>query len=495
MQASPVVHQDQSETTPRRQLTLVDSTCIIVGIIVAAAIYRSSPVVAAQAPGEFWLLGFWLLGGLLSLVGALCYVELATAFPHEGGDYIYLTRAFGRPTGFVFGWSQLWIVRPGSIGAMAYAFADYANRIWPQAEGNRAMLVTLAYASGAIAALTAVNLLGIREGKWTQNILTAVKILGLLAVISVGLSCVAPVDSQDAVSAASLDSTSEARSDSAVEPATMTTDSTAATSADSSPARPPQLSLGAFGFAMILVLFAYGGWNEMAFVSAEVQNPHRNILRALLLGTVAVMVVYLLVNMAFLHALGLRGACHATAAADVLALAIGPWAGRTISLLICISALGAINGQIITGARIYYAMGNDHRLYGWLGRWDARRGQPIRSLWIQGAITLALVIGFGLYPNGFERMVIFTTPAFWFFLMLVSVSVFVLRYREPNVERPFRVPGYPLTPVLFGLSCAFMVYSSVSYAIEKSSWEAIWSIAFLFLGVAMSLCDPAARRS
>ena len=176
-----------------------------------------------------------------------------------------------------------------------------------------------------------------------------------------------------------------------------------------------------------------------------------------------------------------------------LELGIGRWAGQAISLLICISALGAINGQIFTGARIYYAMGSEHRLYAWLGRWNARRGTPVASLLIQGAITLALVVWFGLGQEGFESMVKFTTPGFWFFLMLVGVSVFVLRRREPNVERPYRVPGYPLTPLLFSLSSAFMVYSNVAYAVRNGSWEALWSIAILLVGVAMSFYRPPVR--
>jgi amino acid transporter len=242
--------------------------------------------------------------------------------------------------------------------------------------------------------------------------------------------------------------------------------------------------------ALVFVLFAYGGWNEMAFVSAEVKNPRKNILRALLIGTLAVAAIYLLANLAFLCALGFEGTRHATVATDVLRLGIGPRAGQAISVLICISALGAINGQIFTGSRIYYAMGRDHRLYAWLGRWNARRGTPICSLLIQGAITLALCVCFGLSRNGFESMVTFTTPGFWFFLALVGISVFVLRRRDPQIERPYRVLGYPLTPIVFCLSCSFMVYSSVTYAFANRSWEAIWSIAILALGVAMSFYRP-----
>lgn len=437
---------------PSRELTLFDSTCIIVGIIIGSGIYRTSPAVAGLAPNVTWLIGLWLLGGLLSLIGAVCYAELATAYPKEGGDYIYLTRAFGRPVGFLFAWCQLWIVRPGSIGAMAFLFADYANQIWPQAEGPTAAYVLVAYAAGSIVALTAVNIFGVREGKWTQNTLTTAKVLGLATIVAVGFTHPAPP---------------------------MLPPTTAPASG---------LSLADFGMAMVFVLFAYGGWNEMAFVSAEVKNPTKNILRALVIGTLAVTAIYVLANLAFLFALGLDGTRHATVATDVLRLGLGRWAGQAISALICISALGAINGQIFTGSRIYYAMGNDHRLYAWLGRWNARRGTPVCSLLIQGAITLALSVWFGLSRDGFESMVKFTTPGFWFFLAMVGVSLFVLRRRDSATERPYRVPGYPLTPAIFCLSCAFMAYSSVAYAIENRSWEAVWSIAILLLGVVMCAC-------
>jgi len=432
---------------PREELTLFDSTCIIVGIIIAAGIYRSSPVIAQLVPNVAWLIGLWLLGGVLSLVGALCYTELGTAFPKEGGDYVYLTRAFGNRTGFLFAWCQLWIVRPGSIGAMAYAFAEYANRIWPQAEGEAATWVLVSYATASILVLTGINILGVKEGKWTQNTLTTAKLLGLAAVVGVGFACASPMPAAQATTNAAV-----------------------------------ALDLDKIGLAMIFVLFTYGGWNEMAFVGAEVKDPKKNILRAMLIGTLAVTVIYVVVNLAFLKALGLDGARNATVAADVLALGFGRWAGSAISMLICISALGAINGQIFTGARIYYAMGSEHRLYAWLGRWDVKRGTPVCSLVIQGAITLALAVWFGLSREGFESMVKFTTPAFWFFLMLVGVSIYVLRWREPALERPYRVPGYPVTPFVFCCSCGFMVYSSMAYAIRNSSWEALWSIAILLVG-------------
>jgi basic amino acid/polyamine antiporter, APA family len=447
-----------SPAAPRRELTLFDSTCIIVGIIIGAGIYRSSPEVARLAPSTTWLIGLWLTGGAFSLIGALCYAELATTYPQEGGDYVYLTRALGRSAGFLFAWCQLWIVRPGSIGAMAYVFAEYANRIWPRADGGSVACVLVAYAAGSIVVLTVVNILGVREGKWTQNALTTAKVLGLAAIVAVGFACAAPA-----------------------------ADTPAAVPSSSG------LSMANIGLAMIFVLFTYGGWNEMAYVGAEVKEPQKNILRALLIGTLAVTAIYVLINLAFLHALGFQCVQSATVATDVLELGIGSWAGRVVSVLICISTLGAINGQIFTGARIYYAMGSEHRLYAWLGRWNARRGTPVCSLLIQGAITVALAIWFGLGQEGFESMVKFTTPGFWFFLMLVGASVFVLRWREPAVARPYRVPGYPVTPAVFCLCCAWMVYASLAYAVQNRSWEALWSIAILLVGVAMSFYKPRFR--
>ena len=290
-------------------MTLLDSTSIIVGIIIGSTIFLSSPRIAGQVPNIGWLVGVWVIGAVFSLIGALCYAELATAYPKEGGDYVFLTEAFGGKIGFLFAWVQFWIVRPGSVGTLAFVFADYANQLCPLDESYRPLLI---YAVGAVVVLSGINLLGVRAGKWTQNLLTAVKFLGLLAIVAVGMSC-----------------------------------SAAATA----PAAPPPAKQLDLGFAMIFVFLAFGGWNEMAYVSAEVRHPQKNILRALVLGTLAVAVVYIAVNLAFVHALGLAGLQQSKAvAADVLRLCIGRRAEQCISLLICITALGGINGMIFTGA-------------------------------------------------------------------------------------------------------------------------------------------------
>jgi amino acid transporter len=296
--------------------------------------------------------------------------------------------------------------------------------------------------------LTGINLLGIQEGRWTQNVLTTVKFLGLGVVCAVGLFL--------------------------------------GGAAHETVAQPSAVGTPDFGQAMILVLFVYGGWNEMAYVGAEVRNPRKNILRALVLGTLAVTLIYLAANLAFLRTLGFDEVRHSPdVAGEVLGQAFGNWSARFIKSLIAVSALGAIQGMIFTGARIYYAMGQDHRLYAWLGRWG-RRDTPVRSLVVQAAITLALVVGFGWSKGGFSTLVNFTTPVFWIFFCLVAVSLFVLRRRRPQLERPCRVPLYPILPLIFCLSCALMIYASLSWAIGHRSYEALWAIALLAVGIVLS---------
>ena len=433
---------------PRRQLTLFDSTCIIVGIIIGAGFYQTTPQVARSVGGMVPLLAVWLIGGAVALIGALCYAELTAAYPHDGGEYVFLTRAFGRRAGFLFAWGGFWVVRPGNIGAMAYVFARYAQQLLPLPLGRHA---PAAYAVGAVVALTAINVLGVRSGKWTQNLLTATKVLGLLAVFVVGL-LFAPA------------------------------------SRVATPTPVPSGSLGGFYLAMILVLFTYGGWNEISYVAAEVRDPSRNLVRALALGTGAVVVIYLLGNSAFVRALGYEGfAASKAVAADVLRLRFGARAAAAISALVCVSSLGALNGMILTGARIYYAVGADHRAYAWLGKWDGRLGTPVRSFLAQAAVTLAVVIGFGLRDQGFERMVVYTAPLFWLFFLLAGASLFALRAVEPHTPRPYRVAGYPLTPALFCLSSAFMLYASLAYALAHRAAEAWWAIGLMAAGVLASL--------
>ena len=448
---------DASSASPRRQLTLFDTTSIIVGIIIGSSVYVTAPQIANNVPDTLSFLAVWLLGGAFALIGSLCYAELATALPAEGGDYVYLSRAYGRPVGFMFAWCELWLVRPGATGSLAYVFAEYANQLVPL--GRNAPLI---YATGAVAGITAINLLGVVTGKWTQNLLTIAKLLGLAAVIVIGFAF---------------------RSQSVVQPAETPS--------------PPSVN---WGLAMIFILYAYGGWNDMAFVGAEVRDPERNIIRALVLGTCAVAGIYLLLNASFVHALGLDGVRRAPAlAADVVRLGLGSGGAKAVSALVAISALGAINGMTFTAARIYYALGTRHRLFAPLGVWNARFDGPSRALLLQGAVTLALVLWFGgatkgIAKEGFATMANFTFPPFWFFLMLVGLAVIVLRWREPELPRPYRVTGFPLPPLILSAGAGFMVWSSLVYARENLAPQAIWTVAAIVAGLAACALDHRVTR-
>jgi len=229
-------------------------------------------------------------------------------------------------------------------------------------------------------------------------------------------------------------------------------------------------SLGMFGLAMVFVLLTYGGWNEAAYISAEVRGGRRAIVPIILISILILTLIYLLVNIALLAGLGLEGLSKSSAvAADLMGKAFGPWGERTLGIFVAVAALTSINATMIVGARTNYALGRDWPALRFMGHWEGDRGSPIRGYMVQSAISLALVI-FGIWQtDGFGVMVEFTAPVFWFFLFLVGVSVFVMRVRDPNTERPFKVPLYPFTPILFVLTCAYLTYSSVTYAASKGA--------------------------
>jgi amino acid transporter len=228
------------------------------------------------------------------------------------------------------------------------------------------------------------------------------------------------------------------------------------------------------------VLFSFGGWNEMAYVAAEVKNPRRNIVRALAFGSTAVTVLYLLANGAFLYTLGYKGLATSKAVAtDCVSIVFPEIGGRLISDLVCISALGAVNGLIFTGARISYALGAEHQAFGILGRWHGRTGTPICALAVQGAIAVAIIVIFG----SFVDTILYTATAVYSFYLATSLSVIVLRYKEPKAERPYRVTGYPITTLIFCTVCVFLIYSTVSYAWNEKRGSLIMLLAILSVGV------------
>jgi basic amino acid/polyamine antiporter, APA family len=411
----------------QRKLGLWDAVSIIIGIVIGAGIYETAPLVFRNVSSPSAALAVWVLGGLLSLVGACCYAELASTYPRSGGDYVYLSRAFGRLVGFLFGWAQLTVILTGSIGMMAYVFADYAVALV-----NAPAQSAMPWAAAVVIALTLLHVLSVSIGTRAQNLLTAVKVIGVLSVVAVG--------------------------------------GWVALSRDVPPA-PPSTSVetGSLGLAMILVLYTFGGWNDAAFVAAEVRERRKNLPRALILGTLAVTLIYLLMNAAFLVALGFEGARSSRAIArDVFMNAFGAWGGAAISLLVMVSALGAASALIFTGSRLHAALGRDYSILHKLGTWHPRLGSPALALTTQLLVTLLLIVaassGFGQRHGGFDTLLRGTAPVFWAFFLLTGLSLFRLRQLEPQRERPFRVPLYPLTPLVFCGTCVYMLYSSIAYA-------------------------------
>ena len=413
---------------PQRLLRRRAAIAIIVGIVIGAGIFKTPSMVAGVTHDAGWAIVAWIAGALVSLAGALCYAELAAAYPHAGGDYHFLTRAYGRDMSFLYAGARATVINTGAIALLAFVFGDYVASVLPPAQGASAL-----WAAAIVAVLTIVNIIGLRVSAGTQNLFTLFEVGGLVAVAIAGFAA-APAG--------------------------------AATPAPFSSAPAP----GLFGLAMVFVLLTYGGWNEAAYLSAEVRGGRRAILSVLLISIAIIALAYLAVNIALLKGLGLAGLAASKApGVDVMVQGIGTQGSRVVALFVAISALTSINATMIVGARTNYATARDWPALRFMSGWDAARGTPIAALILQGIIALALV-GFGaLQHDGFEAMVEFTAPVFWTFLLLVGLALFVLRARDARTERPFRVPLYPFTPIVFCAACAWLAWSSITYAASRNA--------------------------
>jgi amino acid transporter len=437
-----------SSGQPQATLGLRDAVALIVGLVIGAGIFKAPAVVAAMSGGAGWMFAAWVLGGIVSLAGALCYAELATAYASVGGDYHFLQRAYGRSLAFLYGWARFSVITTGSIALLAFVFGDYMQQALPLVFLPSGWGATT-YAAAVIVALSALNLHGIRSGALAQGWLTIAEVGGLLLVTLAAL-VVAPAPEPPAQAA------------------------TAPVS---------------FGLAMVFVLLTYGGWNEAAYISAEVRDGPRNMVRALALSVLVITVLYLLVTWGYWKSLGLRGMAGSGAiAADVMRRAFGPAGEKLIALVVALSSLTSINGTMIVGARTGYAMGRDWRQLARLGSWDGKRGTPGVAMLVQCVAALLLVAIGAAAGSGFKSMVEFTAPVFWLFFLLTGVALFVLRRREPARPRPFRVPLFPLLPLLFCATCAYMLWSSLSYVYSRQlgGLNAAWiGVAVLALGLVL----------
>ena len=445
---------------PREVLGLGAAVAIIVGIVIGAGIFKAPAMVASMTGSAGWMFGAWLLGGLVSLVGALCYAELATAYPSAGGDYHFLRKAYGQAVSFLFAWARFAVITTGSIALLAFVFGDYMTQLLPLGSHSAAL-----YAGAAVLVLSWVNLRGIRSGTRVQNWLTVAEVGGLLVIVVAGLFLVTNGHAGRAAAAAP---------DAAATP-----------------------SASAFGMAMVFVLLTFGGWNEAAYLGAELRDRRRNMVRALVLSIAIVTLLYLLVTWAYWRGLGIEGMAQSQAlASDLLQTAFGDAGAAAIAAMIALASLTSINATMIVGARTNYAVAHDWPQLARLAEWNEDRGTPTLALLCQSAMALLLVFVGAVAGSGFTAMVEFTAPVFWLFFMLAGIALFVLRSHPSEAARPFRVPLYPLLPAIFVAVCGFMLWSSLSYAYSSTlgGLNAAWiGVAVLAVGALLLLVMRPAR--
>ncbi len=418
---------DPNQPRPQGILSVFDAITIMVGLVLGVGIFRTPSIVAGSVESEAMFILVWIVGGIITFIGALCYAELSAAHPNAGGEYHFLSRAYGRSTAMMFGWARCTVIQTGAIAAVAFMLGDYLAQLLPAGLfGPFSPFAPAIYAALAVIVLTAVNVIGTIEGKNLQVVVTFLEIGAIGAIILFGLF------------------------------------GSPETAERAAPSMPPESA--AIGMAMIFVLLTYGGWNEAAYLTGELKDAPRNIAKVLAGGTVLLVVLYTLANLALLSVLGLDGLRQSDAvAADMMRVVAGPIGERVVTVAIVVAAISTLNATIFTGSRVFYAMARDMTIMQWVGIWNGRGKTPANGQIAQGIIALALIVVGAITRDGFKAMVDYTAPVFWGFLLLVGLSLFVLRWRHPDRALPFRVPLYPVTPILFCLTCLYMLYASVTY--------------------------------
>jgi basic amino acid/polyamine antiporter, APA family len=403
-------------SAPRQLLSVPDGVFLVAGMVIGVGIFKLPGLVAGNAASTTHFFAAWIVGGLVCLCGALVYAELASRYPETGGEYTFLRRGLGEGVAFVFAWSRMTVIQTGAIAAVSFVFGEYASEIVPLGQNSNAI-----WAAIAVAALTALNLIGTVQSKGLQKVMEALLITSLLVVAIGGIVV-----------------------------------------GGAKPA-PAPASSGSFALMMIFVLYTFGGWNEGAYLAGEVRDAQRSMVKVLAGGLLLVTALYLLVNWGYYAALGLKGIAESKAiAVDTMRLIAGQSAALIVAIIVCVSALTTINAAIFTGARTNWALGRDYPAFGFLGNWRESGSTPANALIVQGAIVLALIAAGATTRDGFEAMVAYGLPVFWVFLLLTGITQFIFRARSGETPA-FRTPLYPVVPIAFLAMCAFMIWSSFDY--------------------------------
>lgn len=438
-------------TSKTAKLGLLAATAVVLGNIVGVMVFLTPSIAARHLPWDGWYLAAWAVGGGLALLGALCLGELGAMMPEAGGDYIFIREAYGDRTAFLSGWTSVVITFPGSIAAMAVGLcffqgpallgpwvrspvftldlgAYYYSVSWAQALGI-----------GLIALLTGINHLGLRLTGWVQTAITATPLV-LVLVAAVAVLFVSPTGP--------------------VPPAV------------SPVGKSPWLGLWP---AIVPIFFAYAGWNVTTYIGGEIENPGRNIPRSLILGTGLAVLAYLLVQWVFLNGMPAASMPNARfVPAEATTRLFGGWAGSLLTVVIALAVMGSLNATVLAGARISYAMAGKGMAFGLLGSESRRFSTPAAALWIQAALAALLTL-----TGRFDELVKYVVGVMLIFSCVTVASVLELRYTRPDLDRPYRVWGYPYTPLAFLLFCgAVLVFLWLG-----SPRELLWGVLITALGL------------
>ena len=425
------------ERLPRR-LGLLSAIAVLIGSTIGSGIFRTPAVIAVRVPEPLAMLGIWVLAGILVLCGALTYSELAAMFPRSGGVLVFLREGFGRLPAFLFGWTNLVIIRASALGAIATVFAEYLLRslgVNPElpANGNAVHYI----AAAAIALNAFVSYRGVDWSAMVVNVTTAARYAALALLVVIAFVAghgdfghyVAPGG---------------------------------------------ELHLGLFGLALVSVLWAYDGWADLSFVSGEVKDPERNLPRALLIGTLGVVAIYLAANAAYLYLIPIEGIQTSTlVAADAAERIVGRIGVGIVAVVVVISTFGTLAGSMLCGPRIIYAMAEEGLFFRAVARRHPRYRTPSTAILLTGALGIGFVL-----LRTFEQLTDAFVLGTWPFYALAAAAVFVLRRRRPDARRPVRTWGYPVVPALFVCAAAFLLVNAL-----VSDWNAWIPFGVILLGI------------
>jgi basic amino acid/polyamine antiporter, APA family len=444
---------EQTHPILARTLGLRDLILIVVGTVIGSGIFIVPATVLTQTDGRLGLaLGVWLMAGVLSLLGALTYGELGAADPEAGGLYVYVRDAFGPFPAFLYGWTLFFVISSGSVATLAVAFTGYLGALVPLGEIS-VRLVPVAM----IATVAAVNILGTRRGSALQNWTTILKV-GAILLMSVLL--IALGSGGEEVAGPGAGAAGGAGS--------------AAGGGEAVPALLSLATLSAVGLAMIGVLWAYEGWQYATFSAGETKDPRRTFPLAIGAGTAALIVIYMLANIGYVSALGVEAAAQSTSiAADAVRVLLGPGAAAFIAMAILVSMFSAANGLTLTAPRAYFAMARDGLFFKGLATIHPRYGTPAVAIFASSLWAMVLAA-----TGTFQQLLTYVVFVGWIFYALGAMSIFVYRRRSPDAHRPFRVPGYPLTPALFVISAVAIVVNTLFVQPR----EALLGLGIMFLG-------------